>query len=283
MATKINRFSWKDIEELVLSQRPKLEGKRIFGIPRGGKFIEYVATRVTSAVAVDTPHEADIFVDDLIDSGRTAETWSRTFGIPTVPMYIKKPGDKWIVFPWEESAEKDITESVTRIIEYLGEDVGSNGLMETPDRVVRSWSELYSGYSKDPQELLKWFDDDTDEMVVARGIEFYSMCEHHMLPFYGKAYVAYIPNGKVLGISKIARIVDCYARRLQIQERITRQVGEAIETGGALGVGVVLKGKHHCMMARGVGKQTSDIVTSYVSGVIKNKPEARAEFMRFID
>lgn len=283
MATKLTKFSWEDIEGLVLKQKPQLDGKKIFGIPRGGKFIEYVATRVTSAVAVDDPQEADIFVDDLIDSGRTAETWSLMSGIPVVPMYEKKPGDGWIVFPWEESAEKDIAESVTRIIEWIGLDLNSDGLRETPDRVVRAMQDLYKGYAEQPSEILKWFDDDSDEMIIARDIEFYSVCEHHMLPFFGTAQVAYIPNGRVLGISKLGRLVDCFARRLQIQERITRQIGEAIEDGGALGVGVVLKGKHLCMMSRGVGKQNSEIVTSYLGGFLRDKPETRAEFMRLIN
>ena len=123
-------------------------------------------------------------------------------------------------------------------------------------------------------------------MIIARDIEFYSTCEHHMLPFFGTAHIAYIPRGRVLGISKIARLVDCFARRLQIQERLTRQIGKAIALGdghGVEGVGVVLKGKHLCMMSRGVQKQNSEIVTSYLSGVFRDKPESRAEFMRLID
>ena len=184
---------------------------------------------------------------------------------------------------YSDLVEQEIESAIRKTIKYIGGDPGEDGLKETPERVVRSWEQLYSGYKQDPQEIMKWFEDDTDEMVVARDIDFYSTCEHHMLPFFGKAYVAYIPNGKVLGISKIARLVDCFSRRLQIQERITRQIGEAIETGDVIGVGVVLKGQLLCMMSRGVNKQGADIVTSYVSGAIRKKPEAREEFMRFID
>tara|TARA_R100000808_G_scaffold6135_3_gene18395 strand:+ start:4503 stop:5348 length:846 start_codon:yes stop_codon:yes gene_type:complete len=277
-------LTWQDVENRIEYFLDRCEGKAIYGIPRGGKVVEGLITLMTTATVAKSPEEADLIIDDIVDSGRTVDEWSK-YGVPILCLYnkIRDFENEWVVFPWEESGEADIAESVTRIIEYIGEDVGSNGLVETPERVVKSWSELYAGYNQDPQELLKWFKDDTDEMVIARDIEFYSMCEHHMLPFYGKAYVGYIPNGQVLGISKIARIVDCYARRLQIQERITRQIGEAIETGGVLGVGVVLKGKHHCMMSRGVGKQNSDIVTSYMSGVLRDKPEARAEFMGLID
>ncbi|MAZ56532.1 GTP cyclohydrolase I FolE [bacterium] len=184
---------------------------------------------------------------------------------------------------YNELLEQEIETAIRKTIRYVGGDPQQDGLKDTPERVVRSWEQLYSGYKQDPQKIMKWFDDDTDEMVVARDIDFYSTCEHHMLPFFGKAYVAYIPNGKVLGISKIARLVDCFSRRLQIQERITRQIGEAIESGDVIGVGVVLKGQHLCMMSRGVNKQGADIVTSYVSGAMREKPEAREEFMRFIE
>lgn len=283
MAVKIKKFTWDDIEKMVIKKKPLFDGKKIYGIPRGGKFVEYVVTRFTDAVSVAQPKYAEIFVDDLIDSGRTAAKWSATFGIPTIPLYKKKKRDGWVEFPWEDSPGKDIQESVTRIIEWIGMDVNSEGLRGTPDRVIRSMQDIYSGYAQEPEEILKWFKDDCDEMIIARDIEFYSTCEHHMLPFFGTAQVAYIPDGRVLGISKIARLVDCFARRLQIQERITRQIGEALKDGGALGVGVVLKGKHLCMMSRGVSKQNSEIVTSYLAGALRDKPEARAEFMGLIN
>lgn len=282
---EVDKVTWEDMEEHIIRLKPLLSGKKIYGIPRGGKIVEYLAAKLVGAIPVSTPLEAELFVDDLIDSGRTAKRWMDAFGIPTIPAYEKK-GTKWVVFPWEESDGKDIGETVERIIEWIGVDLESDGLRETPGRVVNAMQTLYSGYAQDPREILKWFEDDSDEMIIARDIEFYSTCEHHMLPFFGTAHIAYIPRGRVLGISKIARLVDCFARRLQIQERLTRQIGKAIALGdghGVQGVGVVLKGKHLCMMSRGVQKQNSEIVTSYLSGVFRDKPESRAEFMRLID
>lgn len=282
-------LTWKDIEERIeyVFVETDLKEKKVYGVPRGGTFVATIMKYKFGFEVVDDPADADVIVDDLIDSGKTkADYITRYPEKEFIALYDKTENYSgvWIEFPWEEEASKDIEDSVVRIIEYLGQDVTSNGLIETPKRVVRSWGDLFAGYEQDPFAIMKWFKDDTDEMIIARDIDFYSTCEHHMLPFYGKAYVAYIPNGEVLGISKIARLVDCYARRLQIQERITKEIGEAIEgAGDVLGVGVVLKGRHLCMMARGVGKQGSDIVTSYLGGVFRDKPEARAEFMRLIE
>ena len=281
-------LTWKDIEQRIQYAflETDLQGKKIYGVPRGGLFVATIMKYKFGFEVVDDPSEADVIVDDLVDSGKTRAGYTTKYPEKEfITLYNKTENYSgiWINFPWEEEASKDIEDSVVRIIEYLGQDINSKGLIETPKRVVKSWGDLYSGYEQDPSEIMKWFDDDSDEMVVARDIDFYSTCEHHMLPFFGKAYVAYIPNGKVLGISKIARLVDCFSRRLQIQERITRQIGEAIESGDVIGLGVVLKGQHLCMMSRGVNKQGADIVTSYVSGAMREKPEAREEFMRFID
>src|SRR5436189_4819220 len=147
---------------------------------------------------------------------------------------------------------EEIEEAVVALLRYVGEDPGREGLRDTPARVLKAWREMTSGYDDDPAEILaRTFDETSDEMVVLRGISFHSTCEHHMLPFYGQASVGYLP-GKVVGISKLARLVDCFARRLQIQERLTRQIAESIEQHlEARGVGVIVRAHHLCMGCRG--------------------------------
>lgn len=182
-----------------------------------------------------------------------------------------------------------ITEEMARshlkdLLEYIGEDSEREGLIDTPDRIVRSWEHLFSGYGKDPADILTVFDaEGYDQMVLLKDITFYSQCEHHWLPFIGKAHVAYIPDEKIIGISKLARIVEIYARRLQVQERLTEQVADCIvEHLEPLGVGVVIEGQHLCMQARGVEKQHSIMTTSALRGVFKEDPGTREEFMRLI-
>ena len=167
------------------------------------------------------------------------------------------------------------------MIEAIGDDPSRAGMLETPNRVVRSWSELFSGYG--PKIDLKWFEDDTDEMVIVRDIEFFSTCEHHMLPFFGTADVGYIPNGAVVGLSKIARLVDNHARRFQIQERLARDIGESLQHGSAQyppqGVAVRLKAQHLCMKARGAKQNNAIMETNYLVGAFRESVAARNEFL----
>ncbi|HEU5341299.1 GTP cyclohydrolase I FolE [Edaphobacter sp.] len=167
----------------------------------------------------------------------------------------------------------------------VGEDPNRDGLLRTPERMEKAMAFLTKGYSMDVTEVLHdaLFDVDYDEMVIVKDIEFYSMCEHHMLPFFGKAHVAYVPNGKVIGLSKIPRLVDVFARRLQVQERLTRQIGDAItEAIHPQGVAVIMEAAHLCMMMRGVEKQESSTVTSAMLGVFKTQMQTRNEFLSLI-
>jgi len=171
------------------------------------------------------------------------------------------------------------------IIEAIGEDPNREGLVKTPERAAKAFEFLTRGYRQDVNELVNnaIFTSDTDEMVIVRNIELYSMCEHHMLPFIGKAHVAYLPQGKVIGLSKIARIVDLFARRLQIQEVLTKQIADCVNTAiDAKGVGVVIEAKHMCMMMRGVEKQNSVMTTSCMLGNFREQPTTREEFLRLI-
>lgn len=173
----------------------------------------------------------------------------------------------------------------TDILKELGEDVSREGLKDTPQRAANAMRYLTKGYQEDLNDIINnaLFDSDMNEMVIVKNIELYSMCEHHLLPFIGSCHVAYIPNGKVLGLSKIARIVDFFARRLQIQERLTAEIAQCIETiTGARGVAVVIEAKHLCMMMRGVEKQNSAMATSVMLGELKNNASSRSEFLTLI-
>jgi len=177
-------------------------------------------------------------------------------------------------------------EHFAKIIEAIGEDITREGLVDTPMRAAHAFRFLNNGYQKNLDEVLNdaIFTADTEDMVIVKDIELYSLCEHHLLPFIGKCHVGYLPRGKVLGLSKIARIVDMYARRLQIQEKLTKQIADAIEYAiNAKGVAVVIEAKHLCMMMRGVEKQNSVMTTSVMTGVFRKEISTRSEFLNLIN
>ncbi len=181
--------------------------------------------------------------------------------------------------------QEEIRQHVKRILELLGEDPTREGLVRTPLRVAKAMTDLTRGYTQDPVAILNSakFSEDYNQMVIVRDINFYSMCEHHMLPFYGRVHVAYIPNGEVTGLSKIARVVDVFSHRLQIQERLTKQIRECIEEAlHPQGVMVVVEAKHMCMQMRGVEKQNSITTTSNFSGAFE-QAKTREEFLRLIN
>lgn len=181
----------------------------------------------------------------------------------------------------------DVEAAYRTVLQWIGEDPARDGLKETPTRAVRALEEYFSGYRQDPVDILqKTFEeiDGYDEMIVLRGIRFASHCEHHLAPIVGQAWVAYIPSGRVVGISKLARIVDVYARRLQIQEKLTAQIANTIDAVlKPQGVGVVVKATHHCMTMRGVHKHESDLVTSRMLGTFRDSAVTRQEFLKLVD
>ncbi len=171
------------------------------------------------------------------------------------------------------------------ILESVGEDVTREGLRDTPERAAKAMAFLTHGYQQTLEEVVNGaiFESDSDEMVIVRNIELYSLCEHHLLPFIGKCHVAYLPNGKVIGLSKVARIVDMYARRLQIQESLTHQIATAVlEVTGGRGVGVIIESQHMCMMMRGVQKQNSSMTTSAMLGSFRKDINTRNEFLQLV-
>ncbi len=172
-----------------------------------------------------------------------------------------------------------------KLLQEIGEDPSRQGLRDTPKRAAAAFRYLSQGYSKDIKDIINKaiFNSDDDEMIIIKDIELYSLCEHHLLPFFGKCHVGYIPNGKIIGLSKVARIVDVFARRLQVQENLTKQIAETLmEHIGAKGVGVVIEAKHLCMMMRGVEKQNSVMKTSCMLGSFRKEISTRSEFLSLI-
>jgi GTP cyclohydrolase I len=180
---------------------------------------------------------------------------------------------------------KDFEAAIRKILQEIGENPERQGLVDTPKRIEKMYRELTRGYRQNPEEVINsaLFDVDYDEMVVVTHINYYSLCEHHMLPFFGAAHVGYIPKGKVVGLSKIPRIVDMYARRLQVQERMTAQIANVLQDQlNPDGVGVVVEGYHMCMSMRGVEKEKAKMITSTLLGSFRNDPSTRSEFLELI-
>jgi GTP cyclohydrolase I len=186
-----------------------------------------------------------------------------------------------------DKKNEEIRESIKNILKHLGEDPSREGLLGTPDRIVKSWEKLFGGYKIDPKDIMTIFKEDNvipfNQIILLKDIEFYSTCEHHMLPFVGKAHVAYVPKDKVCGISKLARIVEVFSRRLQIQERIGNQVTESLmEVLKPQGAACIIEAKHFCMTSRGVNKQNSVMITSSLKGCFLTHDQTRQEFLNLI-
>lgn len=269
---------------------------KIYGVPRGGVSAAMAVINASHLIddfpklyLVDTPQEANIFIDDLIDSGATRDKYQSQFiNIPFYALFDKQNDrtikDNWLIFPWEMADEANGPEdNIVRLLEYVGEGTAREGLKETPARVLKAWDHWTSGYDKDPKDILKVFEDgakEYDEMVIVKDIPLYSKCEHHMADIFGTATIAYIPDGRIVGLSKLSRLVDMFARRLQVQERLTAQIAEALnEHLCPKGVGVVIKARHMCMESRGICQQGHHTITSALKGAIKTDERARAEFL----
>lgn len=263
----------------------------VYPVPRGGVPVAYALQQFMPIEIVDTPWHADIIVDDLVDSGATRERLrfmtKREDGEHCFYALIDKtvlpdghPHKGWIEFPWELNDKAPADDAITRLLQFIGEDVDREGLLETPGRVIKAWQEWTQGYGMDPAVILKTFKDGTtDEMVIERRIPFFSHCEHHMAPFFGTVDIGYIPNGKIVGLSKMNRLVECFSRRLQVQERMGQQIADAMmEHLDPLGVGVIVTGKHMCAMSRGVRHSGCDMVTSALRGCFM-EGTPRAEFL----
>ncbi|WP_438979924.1 GTP cyclohydrolase I FolE [Polynucleobacter sp.] len=275
-------------DKLVASKK---QFNAIYGVPRGGVPIAMLLSEKLGIPLVSSPDKDNILiVDDLIDSGETIKAlvnfeYKQTFAVlyrkphsPEIEFFVKEIDD-WLEFFYEDT-QTDDNNLIVRLLERLGEDPNREGLAETPKRVIKFYKEFMSP----PDFNFTTFDNESyDEMIVQKNIPFFSLCEHHMAPFFGYAHVAYIPRDKIVGLSKLARTVELYSRRLQNQERITSQIAERLqEELNPLGVAVTLSARHFCMEMRGVKTHDVFTTTTKLLGAFKDEPSARAEYMEMI-
>jgi len=271
-------ITWDEIFIRAIKIKNKYPNANFWGVPRGGQVVAGIIGN-----AVDNIQDCDVIVDDLIDSGSTKERY-KTFDKPFEVLINKKKEykDEWIVFPWEvkEEGEETVEDNVKRLLQYFGEDVNREGLKDTPKRYVKFFKEFLNP----PKWNCTTFKGEGyDEMIVQTNIPFHSLCEHHIAPFFGEGHIAYIPNERIVGLSKLARTLETYSRRLQNQERITTQVAEFLwKELQPKGVAVVLTAKHMCMEMRGVKKHDTNTTTSKMMGSFKEDYKARTEFLNLI-
>jgi GTP cyclohydrolase IA len=269
-------IGWQEIYNRLEYLKSKFEpDTKFYGVPRGGQIIAGMLGN-----AVDTIDQADVIVDDLIDSGQTLLQYAK-HDKPFAALIDKREEYKneWIVFPWENH-NGNVEDNVTRLLQYFGEDVHREGLQDTPKRYVKFFKQFLT-----PQEwnFTTFSSEGYDEMIVQTNIPFYSLCEHHIAPFFGYGHIAYIPKDKIVGLSKLARTLDLFANRLQNQERITTQVAEYLEEKlQPKGVAVSLSAKHMCMEMRGVKKHDTWTTTTKLIGAFKKDEDARLEFFNSI-
>ena len=264
-------ITWNEIKTLL---KDFDKSKKYYGVPRGGAYISAMLN------PVDNPEEADIIIDDIIDSGATKKKFEK-YNKPFIALFDKQknPNLGWIQFPWENEGAIEIEENVARVIEYF-DSINREGLKETPKRYIKFLKEFLNP----PVFNFTTFESEGyDQMIIVQDIPFYSLCEHHLAPFFGVGHIAYIPNNKIVGISKLPRTLELYSRQFQNQERITKQVAQRLmEELNPKGVAVVLEAEHLCMAMRGVKKPNCKTITSELIGAFKNDLNCRNEFMNLI-
>ena len=277
---KTIELTWEDIISRIeyIKKKNKITSKtKIFGVPKNGMIV----ASFFCCKNVYNPEDADIIVDDIIDSGKTKKKYRKMFPKKKfIVLFEKDKKGTWINFPYEKNTESDYQDLVVRLLQVIGEDPNREGLLDTPRRYLDAFKEFLSP----PEFNMTTFDvENTDEMIVQLDIPFYSFCEHHVLPFFGKGYIAYVPNKKIVGLSKLARTLETFSRRLQNQERITNQVAQYLQANlKAKGVAVVLKARHMCMEMRGVKTSDTHTITSKLLGSFKSDERTRAEFLNLI-
>jgi len=273
-------LTWDDVFSRIeyIKKKYKIDKKtKIYGVPKNGMIL----SGFFNAINVANPEEADLILDDIIDSGSTKKKFKKLFPKKKfVALFEKDSNVDWVNFPFEKKLDEDQNDTVIRLLQIIGEDPRREGLLDTPKRYLSAFDEFLNP----PTFNMTTFDaEKTDEMIVQLDIPFYSFCEHHLLPFFGKGYIAYIPDKKIVGLSKLARTLETFSRRLQNQERITNQVADYLQENlEAKGVAVVLKARHLCMEMRGVKTSDTNTITSKLLGHFRTDERTRAEFLNLI-
>jgi len=273
-------LTWDDVIARIeyIKKKHKINNKtKIFGVPKNGMIL----AGFFNAINVPIPDDADIILDDIIDSGLTKKKYKKLFPKKKfITLFEKDSKVDWVNFPFEKPIDEDRRDTVVRLLQLIGEDPTREGLLDTPKRYLAAFDEFLNP----PKFAMTTFDaEKTDEMIVQLDIPFYSFCEHHLLPFFGKGYIAYIPDKKIVGLSKLARTLETFSRNLQNQERITNQVADYLQDNlRAKGVAVVLKARHLCMEMRGVKTSDTNTVTSKLLGYFRTDERTRAEFLNLI-
>jgi len=289
-------LSWEEINGAAEVLATRWQGTpltKVWGVPTGGVVAAYEFSRVSGIPLLRSyPAHVDpslLIVDDIVDSGRTLAPY-KTAGFQVDALYRRDhaPEDlapdahlveEWVQFPWESTGSPE--DAVVRLLQYIGEDPMRDGLRDTPKRVCRALKEMTSGYTGVSRDVVgRMFECKFDEMVIVRGIRFSSMCEHHMMPFVGTIDIGYFPGPRILGLSKLARIVEVYSKRLQVQERMVQCIADEImSVAEAEGVGVVVRAFHSCMGCRGVLQPDAEAITSVVRGSMQEQTR-KSEFLR---
>ena len=286
-------LTWKNIRAAVVklaSRHRHVTYTGVYGVPTGGAPVALMVANEMGLPMLEGPIAGALVVDDLVDTGRTLAPYFKQ-GVAAVDALYRKPWSPpeiaphaelragWLRFPWERDQGEPV-DAVVRLLQYLGEDPTRDGLLDTPRRVVKALRELTAGYHTDIASILTTtFDVAYDGLVVVSRIPFHSLCEHHMLPFTGHATVGYVPRDRVVGLSKLARLVDAYARRLQVQERMTTQIADALDQHLApLAAGVIITANHTCMSMRGIQRE-AEMRTSSLRGTLDTDTDLRHEFL----
>jgi GTP cyclohydrolase I len=273
-------LTWDDVFSRIeyIKKKYKIDKKtKIYGVPKNGMIL----SGFFNAINVANPEKADLILDDIIDSGSTKKKFKKLFPKKKfVALFEKDSNVDWVNFPFEKKLDEDQNDTVIRLLQIIGEDPRREGLLDTPKRYLSAFDEFLNP----PTFNMTTFDaEKTDEMIVQLDIPFYSFCEHHLLPFFGKGYIAYIPDKKIVGLSKLARTLETFSRRLQNQERVTNQVADYLQENlEAKGVAVVLKARHLCMEMRGVKTSDTNTITSKLLGYFRTDERTRAEFLNLI-
>lgn len=287
----MKRITWFEAEREAATLAERWRGidlAGVYGIPAGGVPVALIVSHLLDLPMLEAPVKGCLVVDDLVDTGKTFADYpghrDALYRKPWSPLDIAPDAtlvEEWIAFPWEkqDGAPED---GIIRLLQYIGEDPTREGLHDTPKRVIKAFKEMTGGYRLNAEDILATqFNEAYDQMIVLHSIEFVSLCEHHLQPFRGHAAVGYIPQGKIVGLSKLARLVDMYARRLQVQERMTEQIKQAIvDHLDPLGAAVYIEAHHSCMGNRGIRKHEGRMVTQALHGAMRDDGAARDEFMR---